>query len=228
MTSVVLEMSSVSKAYGALRPLRIQRLAVAPAEQVAMSGLDQPAAEVFISLVTGASLPDSGDIRVFGRSTADITGSEEWLATLDQFGIVSDRAALLESLTVIQNLAVPFSLDIEPPSEEVRLQAAALAHEVGIAEPAFDRPVAELDGAGRVRLRLGRALAMNPRLLLIEHPTVGVAPADAPRLGRELRSVATRRGTAAVVITADRDFASAVAVRRLALEPATGRLRTQR
>jgi polar amino acid transport system ATP-binding protein len=228
VTSGVLEMSAVSKGYGALRPLRIERLVVASDEQVALFGLDQPAAEVFINLVTGASLPDSGDVHVFDRSTADIRDSEDWLATLDRFGIVSDRAALLEPLSVIQNLALPFSLDIEPPPDSVRSQAVALAREVRIPEGAFERPVGELDGAGRVRLRLGRALAMNPRLLLLEHPTAAVPAADRAQLGRDIRAVVSARHTAAVAITGDQDFAREVAVRRLALEPATGRLRPQR
>ena len=60
----------MSKDYRGLRPLRIQELRVAAAEHVALVGLDQPMAEVFVNLVTGASLPDHGDVRVFGRSTS--------------------------------------------------------------------------------------------------------------------------------------------------------------
>ena len=68
-TEPVVEVSDVTKQYGALRPLRIARLQVLAGEQVAIVGLDQPAAEVFISLLTGAGLPDSGSVHVFGRAT---------------------------------------------------------------------------------------------------------------------------------------------------------------
>ena len=50
---------------------------------------------------------------MFGRSTLEIADSADWLATLDRFGIVSDRAALLDALSVVQNLAMPFTLEID-------------------------------------------------------------------------------------------------------------------
>ena len=84
MTAPVLELTGVTKNYGALRPLRLRQLIVGPGEQVALLGLDQPAAEVLINLVTGATLPDTGEVKVFGRSTADITESAEWLTLLDR------------------------------------------------------------------------------------------------------------------------------------------------
>src|SRR5512139_3851110 len=94
MNVPLLEIISISMQYGALRPLRMEQLSLSSGEHVAIMGLDQPAAEVLINLVTGAALPDAGHVRVFGRSTADITDSTDWLATLDRFGIVSERAAL--------------------------------------------------------------------------------------------------------------------------------------
>ena len=221
-------MSSVSKQYGALRPLRIERLHVAQGEQIAILGLDQSAAEVFVSLITGAGLPDSGSIAVFGRSTAEISDSAEWFETLDRFGIVSERAVLLESLSVVQNLAVPFSLEIEPPPKDIRRRAIALAREATLPESTWDRPAAELDPAGRLRIRIARALALAPSLLLLEHPSATIPRDAVVRLGREVRALAEHRGTAAITLTMDRKFAEAVASRTLTLEPATGRLTESR
>jgi putative ABC transport system ATP-binding protein len=224
VTSAVIELSGVSKAYGALRPLRIARLAVGPGEQVAIVGLDQPAAEVFLNLLTGATLPDRGDVRVFGRPTASIADSAQWLALVDRFGIVSERAVLLEQLSVIQNLAVPFTLEIEPPPADVRDRAAALAREVGIDEATSSRAVADLDPGLRARARLARALALDPAVLLVEHLSAGVPRRDVPALGASIRSVAARRGAAIVAATADLEFARAIAGRVLTLDPATGAL----
>lgn len=219
----VLELVSVSKQYGALRPLRLDGLKIAAGEHVALMGLDQPAAEVFINLVTGASLPDSGTVRVFGRSTAEIADSSDWLSTLDRFGIVSDRAVLLDPLSIVQNLAMPFSLEIEPPPPEIRDQAIELAREVGLAEQIWNRPVGELDPVDRVRLRVARALALNPAIMLFEHTSSTVARADVAPLGLDIRATLTRRGAAVIALTMDREFAAAVAIRILTLEPATGR-----
>ncbi len=224
MTTLVVELSGVSRSYGALRPLRIEHLAVGEGERVALVGLDQPAAETFISLVTGASLPDLGDVRVFGRSTKDIADSSDWLSTLDRFGIVSDRAALLDALSVVQNLALPFSLELEPPPDDIRQRALELARDVGIAEALWESRVANLGGEDRFRVRLGRALAFSPSLLLLEHPTAAVTPGETTRLARTVRAVADRRRMAVIALTAQREFGAAVAPRVLTLQPATGRL----
>jgi len=224
----VLELAGISKDYRGLRPLRIAELRVAAGEHVAILGFDQPSAEVFINLATGATLPDAGEVAVLGRPTAAISDSADWLATVDRFGIVSERAVLLDELTVVQNLAMPFTLAIEPPSSAVRDRAAALAREVGLPETSWDAPVSQLDPAGRVRVRFGRAIALDPAVLLLEHISASVARDGVQRLGADMRSVAGGRGAALVAASADEAFARAVASRVLTLEPSTGRLKEQR
>jgi ABC-type transporter Mla maintaining outer membrane lipid asymmetry ATPase subunit MlaF len=220
----VLELSGVSKDYHGLRPLRLASLTVQQGEHIAILGLDQATTEVFVNLVTGASLPDQGDVRLFGRSTADITDSADWLAVVDRFGIVSPRAVLLDGLTVVQNLAMPFTLEIEPPADDIRRRAVALAQRAGLDESSFDRPVAELGPAGLVRVRLGRALALDPAVVILEHPTADM-PKDAIA---ELAAQCRAMPAATIVLTADRAFAQAAGDRCLTLEPATGRLAAER
>jgi ABC-type transporter Mla maintaining outer membrane lipid asymmetry ATPase subunit MlaF len=226
--STVLRITNLVKDFRGLRPLRIERLSLDAGQQVAVVGLDQPAAETLVNLVTGASLPDAGVVEVFGRSTADITDSEDWLSVVDRFGILTERAVLLDSLTALQNLALPFSLDIEPPSPEVRAAATALAADVGLAESDRDRVVAGLDSSARLRLRLGRALALQPQVLLLEHATASVERSSISALARMIRDIATRRGLALLALTADAEFAGEVAARVLTLAPATGRLTERR
>ena len=153
MNPPALELSGVSKSYGGLRPLRIHQLTVAAGEHVALIGLDQPMAEVFINLVTGASLPERGDVNVFGRPTAAIADSAEWLAVVDRFGIVTERAVFLEALTLLQNLAVPLTLDIEPLPDDVASRTAELARELDIPQAQWELPVGRLDAATRTRAR---------------------------------------------------------------------------
>jgi ABC-type polar amino acid transport system ATPase subunit len=219
-----LDLADVSKDYGGLRPLRIQCLTVSAREHVALVGLDQPMAEVFVNLVTGATLPDRGDVAVFGQSTGAIVDGAEWLTVVDRFGIVSDRAVLLDGLTVLQNLAVPFTLDIEPLPDEVAARAASLAAEVGLAALEWEQPVAALDALSRARVRLARALALDPAVILLEHAAASVDRDQAVPFGEHIRLVAARRGAAIVAVTADPLFASAVAERVLTLDAATGRL----
>src|SRR5262249_50724957 len=147
-----------------------------------------------------------------------------WLKVVDHVGIVSPRAVLLDSLTVVQNLAMPYTLEVEPPSADIRERAVALAVDVGLPETAFDRPIAELGPANLVLARFARALAHDPVVVFFEHPTAEVARADIAGLAARCRAVTSRRNIATVVLTADRDFALAAATRVLQWEPATGRL----
>jgi ABC-type lipoprotein export system ATPase subunit len=223
-----LDLADVYKDYGGLRPLRIQRLTVSAREHVALVGLDQPMAEVFLNLVTGATLPDRGHVVAFGQSTGAIADGAEWLTLVDRFGIVSERAVLLDGLTVLQNLAVPFTLDLEPLPDEVASRAASLAAEVGLPALEWEKLVMTLDAPSRARVRLARALALDPAVILLEHASASVDRDQAVLLGEGIRQVAALRGAAIVAVTADPVFASAVADRVLTLDAATGRLTPRR
>ena len=182
-TGPVLELSDVSKDYRGLRPLRIAELTVQPGEHIAIIGLDQTTAEVFVNLVTGATLPDRGDVRLFGRPTSAITDSADWLAVVDRFGIVSPRAVLLDSLTVVQNLAMPFTLDIEPPAEDIRRRAVALAERSG-ARRRVARPARGGACARRARARpAGPCAGPRPGVVILEHPTAEMPRGSRGRAG---------------------------------------------
>jgi ABC-type polar amino acid transport system ATPase subunit len=222
--AAAVELSSISKQYGALRPLRIEQLSIAPDDRIALVGLDQPAAEVFVNLVTGASLPDAGTIRVFGRSTLDIADSSDWLSTLDRFGIISDRAPLIESLSIVQNLSMPFTLEIEPPPPDIRAQATRLAGEAGLGPETWDQRVGDVDAVSRVRIRIARALALHPSILLFEHTSATLPRQQVSSFGREILAIVEKRAAAAIALTMDMEFASAVAAKTLKLDAGTGRV----
>lgn len=225
MTSAVVQVSGLRKNYGGLRPLRIHSLAVAPGERVALAGIDAAGAEVIVSLVTGASLPDEGEILVFGARTHDVADGDEWLSSLDRFGIVTDRAVMLEGSTLLQNLALPFTLEIDPVSAATRDRVARLAEECDVQASWLEQPVAELPAAVRARAHLVRALALGPELLLMEHPSANL-PADERRnYGEVLRRVCDARALTTLIVSMDSEFTGVAAHRVLTLEPATGVLK---
>jgi putative ABC transport system ATP-binding protein len=206
----VVELSEIEKAYGGLRPLRIHSLRVRAGSLVAVLGLDAPAAEMFTNLVTGAILPDRGEVRLFGHLTAAVTDPDEWLRLLDRVGILSDRAVLLDTLTAAQNLAMPVTLEVDPLSRELAGGAAMLAREVGLDDDIVEQPVGSLSARARLRVRFGRALALQPSLVLMEHPTATLERADVAAFARDVQRVFRARGLAGVAVTADRAFAEAV------------------
>lgn len=224
MSAPVVQFERVVKNYSGLRPLRVAALEVQRGERVAISGMDPAAAELFVNLVTGATLPDEGTVRTFGKSTAEIGSGDEWLASLDQFGIVSPRAVLLEAATLQQNLVMPFTLQIDPVPDEIAERVASLAAECGIDAGSLARPAAELPPDIRARAHLARAVALEPQLLILEHPTADVPESQRAAFARDVAAVAQARGLTALAITLDEEFAQAVAHRSLALNGATGAL----
>jgi ABC-type transporter Mla maintaining outer membrane lipid asymmetry ATPase subunit MlaF len=219
----VLEIAGIQKSYQSLRPLRLQALTIAPGERVALSGLDAGAAEVLVNLVTGASLPDHGEVRVLGRPTSEIVDGDAWLSSLDRFGIVSPRGVLLDSATILQNIAMVFTLEIDPVPPDTAARAAALARECGIADVAA--VTAEAPAAIRARVHVARAVALEPALLILEHPTLGIDASEVERLSRDVAAVTERRRLSVLIVTQDDLFAALAAHRAFRLEPATGALK---
>jgi NitT/TauT family transport system ATP-binding protein len=123
---------------------------------------------------------------------------------------------------------MPFTLDIEPPPADVRERAARLASEAGLPSASWERPVGDLAGDLRARLRIARAVSLDPALILMEHPTADV-PRDAVRhLASDVKQVIERRGIAALTLTADEMFAENVSQQVVTWDPASGALRVHR
>lgn len=222
MTDAWVVFEDVSKPYGGARPLTVPQLAIGPADRLVLTGLDAAAAEMFTHLLTGAALPETGIVTVFGRDTRAIRTDTEWLASLDRFGLVSNRAVLLDQSTVAANLALPFTLSIDPMPDDVQRTVAALADEVGLSALRLVAPAGTMTPAERVRAHLARALANGPSLLLLEHPTATLTPAEGEALGRTLAALADARGLAWLAIANDAGFARASGGRTRTLTPATG------
>jgi putative ABC transport system ATP-binding protein len=223
--ALAIDVREVSKDYRSLRPLRLRALEVREGESIALVGFDHAAAEVFVNLITAATVPDSGEIRVFGRSTASIKDADTWLSSLDGFGIVSERAVVLDNMTVGDNLTMPLTMALHDTDNAMRGKVERVAAEVGLLPGDLTRPVGALSASGRLRLRLGRAIAPDPRILLAEHPNALIEPGELSAFATDYVRIVSNRHVTSVVLTADYGFAAALASRILTLQPATGELK---
>jgi ABC-type lipoprotein export system ATPase subunit len=221
----VIEVRDVIKDYRGLRPLRVKSFDLAAGESVALLGFDQASAEVLVNLLTGAILADSGTITVFGQPTHAIPDAQAWVHTLDQFGLISERAVMLDQLTVEQNLAMPLTLRVHTMPADIRQRVQSLATEVGLSSVELPTPVGALEPLARQRLRLGRALALDPRVVLAEHPNAPLSAADTRIFASDFRKAVSARGIASLVLTADQEFAREIAPQVLTLQPANGLLK---
>jgi ABC-type transporter Mla maintaining outer membrane lipid asymmetry ATPase subunit MlaF len=221
-------MLGVHKHYQALRPLRIAALSIVSGERVAISGLDAAAAEVLTNLITGATLPEEGEVRVSGTPTAAISSGDDWLASLDRFGIVSARGVLLDGVSLAQNLAVPFTLALDALSGDIRRRVESLAAEAGIPSNALETRLGDVGPDLRARVHLARGLALDPALLLLEHASAALPPESRVPFGADVARAADSRRIGLLALTEDRAFAAAAATRLLRLDAASGALRPWR
>ena len=222
---IVIDVRGVQKDYHGLRPLRVKHLEVHAGESIALLGFDQAAAEVFVNLITAATVPDTGELRTFGQPTTAIQDADTWLHSLDRFGILSERAIVLDTMTVTENLTMPVTMSLHNVTEAVRSKIRALAAEVGLTAAQLEQPVGALSPSARLRLRLGRALGPDPRVLLSEHPNASLPPGDRGPFAADYARIIAARAITSIVLTADPAFAAAVGTRILTLQPATGELK---
>ena len=224
--TTLLEIRGLVKGYQALRPLRIRELVVTAGTVVSLGGLDAAAAETFVHLVTGAALPDEGDVIMLGQNTRAIADGDAWLKSLDAVGMVTARGILIEAFSVLQNIAMSFTLDVDPIDPRVVPEAGALARDVGIDPVLFDVPAGKAGPEMQMRVHLARALALGPKLVIAEHASAPLPRQTVAAFGADLARVADSRGLALIAVTADDVLARAIGGQRLELVPATGELRS--
>ena len=222
----IVQMTGVVKGRPGPMPLRVADLTLASGDRLAIAGLEADAAELVLNLITGAAVPDEGTVLVAGHDTRAIATDTDWLRSLDRFGIVTDRAVLVGGLSVAANLALPLTLSIDPMTDEIRARVEQLASDVGLPVDRLLGPASALDAHLRARVHLARAVATDPQVLLLEHPTARfTAPEASADFGATLARVADARRLGWVALTDDAAFARASGARRVTLEAGTGRIR---
>lgn len=163
----------------------------------------------------GSIQPTSGSIEIFG---SDICGlSERELAAIRRrFGVLFQSGALLQSMTVGENVALPIVEHGKLGREVVDLVVKMKLELVGLTGFENLKP-AEISGGMRKRVGLARALALDPELLFSDEPTSGLDPIMTAVVD-ELTSDLTRKmGMTAVVVTHDMTSAFRIATRMIML-----------
>lgn len=221
----LLDVAGLTKDYQGLRPLRIAQLTLNPGDVVVLGGIDAVAAQTLVHLITGATLPDAGDVTLFGQNTRAIKDADAWLKSIDGVGMVTSRGILIEMFSVLQNIAMSYTLDVDPIDPRVVPQAGDVARSVGIDESMFDAPAGKVPLDVQMRVHLARSLALGPKLLIAEHASASLPRETVASFGADLARAARSRGLALLAITADDTLAKSLGGQRLELVAASGELR---
>jgi phospholipid/cholesterol/gamma-HCH transport system ATP-binding protein len=147
-------------------------------------------------VLVGLEPPLAGEVAIAGN------GPPRLAAGRPEFGVMFQQGALISSLTVGENVALPLAHWTELPRDAIRALVTAKLRLVGMGEAEHLVP-AELSGGMRKRVSLARALISNPEVVLFDEPTTGLDPVSARRIDRLIRELAGSLGVTAVVVSHD-------------------------
>ncbi len=156
---------------------------------------------VTLKLILRLMRPDSGRILVEGQDVTSLRRKElEQLRT--KFGVLFQGAALFDSLTVFENVALPLRERSRMDEEEIRKQVTATLEQLEL-RGHEDKFPAQLSGGMKKRVGLARALQLNPEILLFDEPTTGLDPLMTNDIYRLFARTRQELGYTAVIVSHD-------------------------
>jgi phospholipid/cholesterol/gamma-HCH transport system ATP-binding protein len=189
----------VSKSFGARKVLDDISLEVPVGCGFVILGRSGTGKSVTLRHIIGLLRPDSGRVFVHGDEVSRLQGAE--LSRVRKgIGFLFQNAALFDSITVGENVAFPLRRHTRLSDQEIRAAATEKLRAVGL-EKEFHKMPAALSGGMRKRAGLARALALDPKLLLVDEPSAGLDPITADEIDELLLDLKRRSGTTLVVVT---------------------------
>ncbi len=213
MSTAVLEVQDISRAFGGLKAVDDVSLDVCPGEILAVIGPNGAGKSTLMKLISGFERPDSGQVRICG---ADVTGRQPHriaragIARTFQDNVVFPDDTPVDALMVAQqgrgraNLVGQFLGTPKARAERIDMAAAAraLLLEMELAALA-DTPCAALSHGHLRRLSVAVALATRPKVILLDEPFAGLNGAETNSAMRFIRQVANERGLGVVLVEHD-------------------------
>jgi sulfate transport system ATP-binding protein len=198
-----IDVNAVSKQFGEFTALEDVTLSVTEGSLTALLGPSGSGKSTLLRIVAGLEAPDAGAVSIDG---ADVTAARPQDRGI---GFVFQHYAAFTHMSVRQNVA--FGLKIRKrPRAEVTERVGELLELVGLTKWADQRPD-QLSGGQRQRMALARALAVQPRVLLLDEPFGALDANVRAELRRWLRRLHDEQGVTTVLVTHDQEEAMEVA-----------------
>jgi phospholipid/cholesterol/gamma-HCH transport system ATP-binding protein len=154
-----------------------------------------------LRLITAQNAADSGEVRVFGRDVASLSGREIY-AVRRRMGMLFQNGALLTDMDVFENVAFPVREHTDLPEPLIRMLVLTKLQAVGLRGAAHMMP-AELSGGMARRVALARAIVMDPEVLIYDEPFVGLDPISLGVILRLIKHMNQALGITSIVVSHD-------------------------
>lgn len=179
-----LRLSSVSKTFGGLKAVNRVTFDVAEGEIVGLIGPNGAGKTTLFNLISGYDPPTEGGIFFQGR---EISGRKPFQLAALGIGRTFQIVKPFAGLSVLENVTVAAYLRY-PRQRDARRKAAEVLEFLGMADRA-DMPAAGLTLSGRKRLEIGKALALEPKLILLDEVVAGLNPTEADQTVQLILSI---------------------------------------
>jgi len=199
----MISIKHLTKAFNGRKVLDDLSLEIPEGKMTAIVGRSGEGKSVLLKSIIGLLRPTSGSICINGKEVTKLTEREreEFYKTC---GYVFQFAALLDSLTIFENVGLPL-LEHGLPEEVVRplvLEKLAL---VELGEDILDHHPSDLSGGMRKRVGIARTLISNPSIILYDEPTTGLDPITTHVVHQLMRDMQKRLKVTSVVISHDQE-----------------------
>ena len=199
----IISLRGLRVAYGANEVLKGIDLAIAPGSFVALLGASGCGKTTLLRTLSGFTPASGGSITVNGQDIQDQPPERRGMA------MVFQSYALWSHMSVAQNMGYGLKLR-RVPRDEIKRRVDHLLSMLGL--PGYgDRSVNELSGGQRQRVALGRALAVEPEILLLDEPLSNLDARIRLQMRHEIRSIQRQLGVTAILVTHDREEAMVMA-----------------
>jgi phospholipid/cholesterol/gamma-HCH transport system ATP-binding protein len=201
----VIELKGVWKRLSGWNVLADMNLSVKEGETFVIIGRSGIGKSVTLKHIVGLMRPDQGTVTVDGISVPGLS-SRELVEFRVRFGYLFQSNALLNSLSVAENVALPLRERERLPEEEIRGRVSERLRVVEL-EGTEDLSIDSLSGGMKKRVALARAVIHTPKIILYDEPTTGLDPVTAANINIMIRKTQKEFGVTAVVVTHDMNSA---------------------